>query len=198
MKSSYYLACDLGSKTIKAALGAYDPARNTVRIIDVAHANSEGIEKGVILNTEAVSAAVRDLVYQMGLSKGDPDRVCFSLSGGGLESRNRSGEISFSQPTRITYGILDRLDKVIGDSAPVFGKTVMFVSNKIYYLDGEFVCEPLREKCTRFQGENFLVYADDRQKAALSHLVDLLGLKAIDIFPESILAAEACIKQGER
>ncbi|MBQ9358404.1 MAG: hypothetical protein IJT95_02545 [Abditibacteriota bacterium] len=198
MKNRYHVACDLGSRSIKVAVGCYDAARNIIRVTDVAHADSAGIEKGVLVNAEAAAAVVKDLIYQMGLSKGDMDRISFNLSGTGMESKNLTGEITFTSPTVVTYGVLDRLDKIIADSSPVFGKSVMFVSNKKYFADGEFVFNPLGEQCTRFQGENFLVYSDNRQKEALSALVDLLGLKTIDIFPEGLLAAETCVKQGER
>ncbi|MBP5274828.1 MAG: hypothetical protein ILO36_07825, partial [Abditibacteriota bacterium] len=198
MNKRYHLACDLGSKSIKAAVGCYDPSRNTVKILDAAYANSSGIEKGLIVDPEAASGTVIDLVYQLGLSKSDLGRISFNLSGAGLLSQNLTGELRFPQPAQVTYGILDRLDKVIADSAPIAGKSVMFVTNKKYFIDGEFVFEPLGERCMRFQGENFLVYSDDRQKNALTRLVDLLGLKTIDIFPEGMLSAESCIKQAER
>ena len=98
--SGIIVGLDIGSAFIRVAIGELD-FDNNIRIIGVAKSPSKGVNNGVIINSSAVEACVKEALGAAEQMAGvDVSYVYVSIGGSQVSSINSSGQIGIDPSSR--------------------------------------------------------------------------------------------------
>jgi cell division protein FtsA len=116
-KNSYIVGLDIGTKKVAAIIGEITEERK-VEIIGIGTADSKGLRKGVVVNLEATTAAIKKAQEEAELMAGvEIDSAFVGISGAHIKSFNSRGVIAVSGKNReITR---EDIRRVIGQSKAV-------------------------------------------------------------------------------
>jgi cell division protein FtsA len=99
-KNSYIVGLDIGTKKVAAIIGEVTEERK-VEIIGVGTADSKGLRKGVVVNLEATTAAIKKAQEEAELMAGvEIDSAFVGISGAHIKSFNSRGVIAVSGKNR--------------------------------------------------------------------------------------------------
>jgi cell division protein FtsA len=99
-KSSYIVGFDIGTKKVAAIIGEITEERK-VEIIGIGTADSKGLRKGVVVNLEATTAAIKKAQEEAELMAGvEIDSAFVGISGAHIKSFNSRGVIAVSGKNR--------------------------------------------------------------------------------------------------
>jgi len=99
-RNSYIVGLDIGTKKVAAIIGEITPERK-VEIIGIGTADSRGLRKGVVVNLEATTAAIKKAQEEAELMAGVEIESAFvGISGAHIKSFNSRGVIAVSGKNR--------------------------------------------------------------------------------------------------
>jgi cell division protein FtsA len=99
-KNSYIVGFDIGTKKVAAIIGEITEERK-VEIIGIGTADSKGLRKGVVVNLEATTAAIKKAQEEAELMAGvEIDSAFVGISGAHIKSFNSRGVIAVSGKNR--------------------------------------------------------------------------------------------------
>jgi cell division protein FtsA len=99
-KNSYIVGLDIGTKKVAAIIGEITEERK-VEIIGIGTADSKGLRKGVVVNLEATTAAIKKAQEEAELMAGvEIDSAFVGISGAHIKSFNSRGVIAVSGKNR--------------------------------------------------------------------------------------------------
>jgi cell division protein FtsA len=99
-KNSYIVGLDIGTKKVAAIIGEITEERK-VEIIGIGTADSKGLRKGVVVNLEATTAAIKKAQEEAELMAGvEIDSAYVGISGAHIKSFNSRGVIAVSGKNR--------------------------------------------------------------------------------------------------
>lgn len=99
-KNNYIVGLDIGTKKVAAIIGEITEERK-VEIIGIGTADSKGLRKGVVVNLEATTAAIKKAQEEAELMAGvEIDSAFIGISGAHIKSFNSRGVIAVSGKNR--------------------------------------------------------------------------------------------------
>lgn len=99
-KNSYIVGFDIGTKKIAAIIGEITEERK-IEIIGIGHAESRGLRKGVVVNLEATTSAIKKAQEEAELMAGvEIESAFIGISGAHIKSFNSRGVIAVSGKNR--------------------------------------------------------------------------------------------------
>jgi cell division protein FtsA len=99
-RNSYIVGLDIGTKKVAAIIGEITEERK-VEIIGIGTADSKGLRKGVVVNLEATTAAIKKAQEEAELMAGvEIDSAFVGISGAHIKSFNSRGVIAVSGKNR--------------------------------------------------------------------------------------------------
>jgi cell division protein FtsA len=99
-KNSYIVGLDIGTKKVAAIIGEITEDRK-VEVIGIGTAESKGLRKGVVVNLEATTAAIKKAQEEAELMAGvEIDSAFVGISGAHIKSFNSRGVIAVSGKNR--------------------------------------------------------------------------------------------------
>jgi len=99
-KNSYIVGLDIGTKKVAAIIGEITEERK-VEIIGIGTADSKGLRKGVVVNLEATTSAIKKAQEEAELMAGvEIDSAFVGISGAHIKSFNSRGVIAVSGKNR--------------------------------------------------------------------------------------------------
>lgn len=99
-KNSYIVGLDIGTKKVAAIIGEITEDRK-VEIIGIGTADSKGLRRGVVVNLEATTAAIKKAQEEAELMAGvEIDSAFVGISGAHIKSFNSRGVIAVSGKNR--------------------------------------------------------------------------------------------------
>lgn len=99
-KNNYIVGLDIGTKKVAAIIGEITEERK-VEIIGIGTADSKGLRKGVVVNLEATTAAIKKAQEDAELMAGvEIDSAFIGISGAHIKSFNSRGVIAVSGKNR--------------------------------------------------------------------------------------------------
>ena len=109
-KGTIIAGLDIGSSKISVVVGHTTPNMNTqMEIIGVGTANSEGLQKGVIVDINSTAEAIREAISDAELMAGIKiEAVCVGISGDHVVGQTAHGMVRVANPTEITSGDVER------------------------------------------------------------------------------------------
>jgi cell division protein FtsA len=135
-KNSYIVGLDIGTKKVAATIGEITEERK-VEIIGIGTADSKGLRKGVVVNLDATTAAIKKAQEEAELMAGvEIDSAFVGISGAHIKSFNSRGVIAVSGKNReITR---EDIRRVIDQSKAV---SIPPDRNIIHVIPQEFVVD---------------------------------------------------------
>jgi len=116
-KESYVVGFDIGTKKVAAIIGEITEEKK-VEIIGIGTAESRGLRKGVVVNLEATTEAIKKAREEAQLMAGVEIESAFvGISGAHVRSFNSRGVIAVSSKNRVITG--EDINRVIGQSKAV-------------------------------------------------------------------------------
>jgi cell division protein FtsA len=99
-KNSYVVGLDIGTKKVAAIIGEITEDRK-VEVIGIGTAESKGLRKGVVVNLEATTAAIKKAQEEAELMAGvEIDSAFVGISGAHIKSFNSRGVVAVSGKNR--------------------------------------------------------------------------------------------------
>jgi cell division protein FtsA len=99
-KNSYIVGLDIGTKKVAAIIGEITEDRK-VEVIGIGTAESKGLRKGVVVNLEATTSAIKKAQEEAELMAGvEIDSAFVGISGAHIKSFNSRGVIAVSGKNR--------------------------------------------------------------------------------------------------
>ncbi|MBM3284554.1 MAG: cell division protein FtsA [Candidatus Aminicenantes bacterium] len=99
-RNSYIVGLDIGTKKVAAVIGEITPEKK-IEIIGIGTADSKGLRKGVVVNLEATTAAIKKAQEEAELMAGVEIESAFvGISGAHIKSFNSRGVIAVSGKNR--------------------------------------------------------------------------------------------------
>lgn len=127
---------DIGTTKICTIVG--EVRETDIYVLGVGIEPSHGMRKGVVIDVNALSAAISSSVHKAERSSGyEIGRAFVSLAGGHIESINSTGAVGVSNTRGVQLGDLERaMDAARAITLP-HGREVLHVIPRNYSLDGQ-------------------------------------------------------------
>jgi cell division protein FtsA len=195
------VAVDVGTTKVCTLIAERNEVSGRLRIIGMGIAPSRGLRKGVIVNAEEATAAIRDSKEKAEhLSGYMIDGAYVSVAGDHISSLNSKGVVSISHGGR---GITaDDVQRVI-DSARAIAippnREVIHVIPRGYTLDGvDGVRDPVGMRGFRLEVEAHIVTAAMPSIHNLINCVEAAGVTVNDLVLEPLASGEAVLRADEK
>ncbi len=99
-KNSYIVGFDIGTRKVVAIIGEVTEERK-IEIIGIGTADSHGLRKGVVVNLDATTTAIKKAQEEAELMAGvEIDSAFFGISGAHIKSFNSRGVVAVSGKNR--------------------------------------------------------------------------------------------------
>ncbi|WP_027717339.1 cell division protein FtsA [Desulfovirgula thermocuniculi] len=188
---------DIGTSRVVAAVArSAAPGRSPV----VGACPSLGVRKGVVVDVDGVARAVRQAVDLAARAAGvRVDAVHVGFSGQGVNVLTRRAEVPLGPQGRVTAGdVADALQMLRCADVPP-GRIVLQVLPVEFSLDGvPFKGNPVGRRCSRLVLEARVITADSQLVERLIEGVTKAGLKAVEVIPGPVVAAEGVLRAAEK
>lgn len=199
MKEPIIVGLDIGSATIKTVIARVND--NTLDVIGIGKSESIGIRKGVIINIDAASEAIRKSVTEAQIMSGlQVPEVVVSINGDHIQTVNSKGVIGVNTKNKdITQLEITRvLDSAKNIHLPP-EREILEAIEQEFSLDGQDeIKNPIGMSGTRLEADVHIItglkYVSDNIKKTL-HKIKLLPR---DIITSVRGSAEASLTQDEK
>jgi len=201
-KESIIVALDIGTSKITTLIGDIDDT-GELHIVGFGEVPSSGIEKGVIVQPNAVSSAIRksiDIAESIAGSR--IGGVIANISGAHLECRNDAEKIEFNtNQKQITLTDLNQLmEKVSEKLQPQKDNLeVIHILPQKYILDDEDeVIDPIGLFASKIEGRFHIVLDKLNAFTNLKKVIENAGIKVIDFVANPIASSTAVLYPEEK
>ncbi len=191
---------DVGTTKICALVGEAEED-DQLRIIGVGISPSRGLKKGVVVNlqeaTEAIRASVRKAEQISGY---EINSAYVSVGGAHISAMNSRGVVAISRSQRgITQADIDRaLDGARAIAIP-HNREIIHAIPRGFILDGqEGVRDPIGMQGSRLEVEAHIVTGASTSVSNLVKCVADAGVSIDDLILQSLASGEAVLRESER
>jgi len=154
------LAIDIGTTKICAILSVPDKTKQAIEILGVGVAESEGLNRGVVVNIDKTVKAIRKAVEQAEQQSGlKSNKVTVGIAGDHIQSTLSHHIISVSNPQKeITKEEVDRLIKEASKIPLSLERKIIHLFPQEYIIDGQDgVIEPIGMSGVRMEAKIHIV-----------------------------------------
>ncbi len=198
MSPRHLVGLDLGSQTVRCAVGEAAPDR--VRVLGLGEAPAAGVARGVVVDPAKASEAITQAVEAAERVSGvEIDQVVVGLGGAHVLCETRTAQVRIlGRDGRVGPGDVHRaLDQARG--APTAAdREALHLIPRAYTLDGAApVADPLGRTGLRLDLDARLVTAATRSTSALVDAVHAAGLAVEDVVALGLASAEGVLRDVE-
>lgn len=193
---------DIGTSKIAAIIGNMwqgDPGK--IEIIGVGNARSEGLRKGVVVDIELTTAAIRQAVADAELMAGvEIGSVYAGIAGGHITGHTQNGVVAVAgEGHEITQSDVDRaISAAQAISIPVEREVLHVIPQGFVVDNQEGIKDPIGMSGIRLEAYVHIVTGAVASAQNLVKSVYSAGISVEDIVLEPIASAEAVLSNEER
>ena len=199
---------DIGSKSIKCAIGEIKADNNNVKLLGVSEMESAGIKKGVIIDRDVLIDRIEKVINSAELMADEKvTKLSLSITGNHIRCINTQSAISLNHTNGLSNGIKE---KVIGDSDifQVLGSSqsislpidrdILHTIPQEYSVDMlDEIKNPVGMIGRRLESKVHLVTAATTAMSNIANCVEELGLSVENIVFQPLASALAVIDEDE-
>ncbi len=191
-----------GSTKTCAVIAALHPGRQTsdpLEILGIGVTKSKGLKRGSIINLEAVTRSVRDVVGDAEvMAKREIEAVYVAVPTPSLRTQRSTGVAPVSGPEVAAHHV--KRAQEVGRAVPVPpGRELLHVMCQDYALDGRRgVQDPLGMSATRLEADMFIVTGDSTTCQDLSKVVDRAGYRLEELVMTPLATSMSVLEEAER
>ncbi len=192
---------DVGTTKVCTLIGEQHEETGRLRIVGVGVAPSRGLRKGVIVNVEEATAAIRESKEKAEKSSGYVIEGAYvSVAGDHIQSVNSKGVVAISHGARtISEDDVQRALEAARAIAIPQNREVIHVIPRGYTLDGvDGVREPIGMQGFRLEVEAHIVTAAMPSIHNLINCVEAAGVQVNDLVLEPLASGEAVLRDDEK
>ena len=206
--SSITVGLDIGSRSIKCAIGEIKADNNNVKLLGVSEMESAGIKKGVIIDRDVLIDRIEKVINSAELMADEKvTKLSLSITGNHIRCINTQSAISLNHTNGLSNGIKE---KVIGDSdiLQVLGSSqsislpidrdILHTIPQEYSVDMlDEIKNPVGMIGRRLESKVHLVTAATTAMSNIANCVEELGLSVENIVFQPLASALAVIDEDE-
>ena len=199
---------DIGSRSIKCAIGEIKADNNSVKLLGVSEMDSAGIKKGVIIDRDVLIDRIEKVINSAELMADEKvTKLSLSITGNHIRCINTQSAISLNHTNGLSNGIKE---KVIGDSdiLQVLGSSqsislpidrdILHTIPQEYSVDMlDEIKNPVGMIGRRLESKVHLVTAATTAMSNIANCVEELGLSVENIVFQPLASALAVIDEDE-
>ncbi len=192
---------DVGTTKIVAVIGELD-VDERLRIVGVGQAPALGMKKGMVVNVEECSHAIKAAVAQAERVSGyTVEHAYVGVTGEHIQSYNARGVVAITHGNRlITQGDVQRAIENAQASLTIAPtREIVHIIPRSYVLDGQDgIREPVGMQAFRLEANVHIISGATASLHNLVRAVQRAGIHAHDLVLEPLASAEAVLTPAER
>lgn len=199
-KNSYIVGFDIGTRKVVAVIGEVTEERK-VEIIGIGAADSHGLRKGVVVDLEATTTAVRKAQEEAELMAGvEIDSAFFGVSGPYIKSFNSRGVVAVSGKNReITREDVRRVvDQSKAIPIPPYREVIHIIPQEFIVDDQDGIKDPVGMSGIKLEVNVHIVTDALTSLQNLKRCVERAGIGVEEVVLNQIATAQAVLTQDER
>ncbi|MEK7216382.1 MAG: cell division protein FtsA [Chloroflexota bacterium] len=200
-KAVQYAAIDVGTTKVCTLVGQIN-ASGGVEVVGVGVVPSRGLQKGMVVNIDEATDAIRASIQRATHSSGGQIRHAYlGITGSHLTSVNNRGTVTMVRPDRLVAG--DDVSRVMEAARTTVGvpnnREVIHVLPRGYTLDGqEGIRNPIGLHGFRLDVDAHIIMGALTSIQNLTKCVEQLGVTVDDLVLEPLASGEAVLTDDER
>ena len=201
MSRNITVGLDIGTSKICALVAAPNFENQTLQILGIGIAESEGLNRGVVVNIDKTVVAIKKVIAQAEQQAGlKVTEVVIGIAGDHVESIQTRGIIGISNPTgEITKKDVDRLLEETKKINIPSERKIIHVIPQDYIIDGQDgITDPIGMSGVRLEANVQIVTGLNTAIQNLYRCVERCGLKVKDLVLEPIASSTAVLAQEEK
>jgi cell division protein FtsA len=196
----HIVGLDLGTTEVRAIIGeVVDDGR--LEVVGIGRAESRGVRKGVVVNLEATTEAIRRAVEEAELMSGvQIDSAYVGIGGAQVKGHNSRGVIAVSRRNReIGRADVDRVIEQARSVALPADREIIDVIPQEFTVDGQDgIINPVGFLGMRLEANVHLVSSPITARQNVITSVNRAGILVLDTVLEHWSAAEAVLTEDEK
>lgn len=194
---SFITGVDVG--TSKICIVVAEMTDEGIDVLSITSSPSGGLRKGIVVNVESASAAIRDALAAAREQSGVSVREALvSISGNHIQSSVERASVAVSGRT-VEQGDIEKVIDAAGSASVPGGREIIHVLPTDFIVDGGMgIKEPLGMPASRLEVRVNIVTAASEPLQRLVLSCEKAGLVASDLVLQSIASAEAVLSAEER
>jgi len=196
----HIVGLDLGTTEVRAIIGEVGDG-GRLEIIGIGRAESRGVRKGVVVNLEATTEAVRKAVEEAELMSGAQiDSAYVGIAGAQVRGHNSKGVIAVSRRNReIGRPDVDRVIEQARSIALPADREIIDVIPQEFTVDGQDgILNPVGFLGMRLEASVHLVSSPITARQNVITSINRAGILVLDTVIEHWAAAEAVLTEDEK
>ncbi len=201
MSNNITVGLDIGTSKICALIAAPNLEDQTLKVLGIGIAESEGLNRGVVVNIDKTVGAIRKVVAQAELQAGvKVTEVVIGIAGDHVELIQTRGIIGISNPTgEITKKDVDRLLEETKKINIPSERKIIHVIPQEYIIDGQDgITDPIGMSGVRLEANVNIVTGLTTAIQNLYRCVERCGLKVKDLVLEPVASSAAVLTRDEK
>jgi cell division protein FtsA len=192
---------DIGTSKVCALVTSPDPSNNTLKILGIGIAESEGLNRGVVVNIEKTIKSIKKVIEQAEEQSGIKIKeVTVGIAGDHIEAIKTRGIIGISNSEQeITQADVDRLLKDASKIAIPSERKILHVIPQDFIIDGQDgITDPIGMSGIRMEANVNIITG---LKTAINNIyrcVERLDIKVKDVILEPIASSKSVLLEPEK
>ncbi|MGE5480277.1 MAG: cell division protein FtsA [Chloroflexota bacterium] len=192
---------DIGTTKICALIAAKDTRPGNIKILGIGITESEGLNRGVVVNIDRTVKAIRNVIDQAEQQSGiKVSEVIVGIAGDHIESFQTRGIVSISsQSHEVSQQDVDRLlDEAKKVAIPSERKIIHLIPQE-FIIDGQDgIHDPIGMSGVRMEANVHIVTGLATAIENINRCVERAGLKVKDIVLEPLASSHAVLTDDEK
>ncbi|MCX6153117.1 MAG: cell division protein FtsA [Candidatus Kapabacteria bacterium] len=201
LKNQIAVGLDIGTTKVCALVAAPDYLPNTMRILGLGIAESEGLNRGVVVNIDKTVKTIENVIAQAEQQSGVKiTDVVVGIAGDHVESFQTHSIVSNSNPTKeISQSEVDRLIEEAGKIVIPADRKIMHLIPQDYIIDGQDgITDPVGMSGVRMEANVHVVTGLITAIQNIYKCVERNGLVVRDIMLEPLASSYSVLTEEEK
>jgi len=195
--NSFIVGLDIGTSKVCAVVGAIKD--DTIEIIGLGQAKSNGLRRGVIVNIEGTVHSIMEAIKEAESMSGIKiDSVFTGIAGSHIKGFNSHGVIAV-KGEEITKSDIERVIDAARAVAIPADREVLHIIPQDFIVDGQDgIKDPIGMSAVRLEAEVHIITGAVASAQNIIKACNRAGLNVQDIIIEQLASAEAVLNSDER
>jgi len=200
-KMDITVGLDIGTTKVCALVAANDKQTKTLKILGFGITESEGLNRGVVVNIERTVKSIKTAIQQAEQQSGiKVEEVVVGIAGDHIESFQTSGIVGISNPTReIQKSDVDRLLEDTRNFAIPADRTILHIIPQEFIIDGQDgIHDPIGMSGVRMEAKVHIVTGLTTAITNIHRCIERAGLRVKKIVLEPLASSQAILTPEEK
>lgn len=192
---------DIGTSKICALVTSPDPSTKTLKILGIGIAESEGLNRGVVVNIEKTIKSIKKVIEQAEQQSGIKiTEVTVGIAGDHIDPLKTRGIVGISNNNQeITNTDVERLLSEASKMAIPSERDILHVIAQDYIIDGQDgIIDPVGMSGIRMEADVSIVTGLKTAISNINRCVERLGIKVKDVVLEPLASSKSVLTEEEK